>query len=96
MKIRCLSATSLLLMMLLTAGCVQVRTGNDVVDATSAVVTGVYLQKQLDAQKAKSGKPDIFKTTDPKVKDIDAAIEKARSRKQVEITEQSGSAGKSS
>jgi hypothetical protein len=79
-------AGSLLLTLLLSTGCVQVQTGNDVVDATSAVVSGVYLQKQIDEQKAKSAKPDIFKTTDPKVKDIDAAIEKARSRKQVEAT----------
>jgi|GEM_PF-3317457 len=75
----------LLTTMLLTTGCVQVQTGNDVVDATSAVVSGVYMQKKIDAQKAKSGKPDIFKSTDPKVKEIDAAIEKARSRKQAEM-----------
>lgn len=86
MKSSVVIAASLLLTMFLSTGCVQVQTGNDVVDATSAVVSGVYLQKQIDEQKAKSGKPDIFKTTDPKVKDIDAAIEKARSRKQVEMT----------
>ena len=89
MKNSVVVTANLLLTMLLSTGCVQVQTGNDVVDATSAVVSGVYLQKQIDAKKAKSGKPDIFKTTDPKVKDIDAAIEKARSRKQVEMTEPS-------
>lgn len=85
MKTPFVHVVSLFSTMLLISGCVQVRTGNDVVDATSAVVTGVYLQKQIDEQKSKSGKPDIFKTTDPKVKDLDAAIEKARSRKQPEI-----------
>lgn len=64
-----------------TTGCVQVQTGNDVVDAASAVATGVYMQKQIDKQKAKSAKPDLFKDKDPKVTQIDQAIEKARSRK---------------
>ena len=51
-------------------------------------MTGVYLQNKIDEQNAKSGKPDIFKSEDPKVKDIDAAIERARSRKQAEISAQ--------
>lgn len=84
MKIYIVSAGALLSTMLLSAGCVHVQTGNDVVDATSAVVSGVYLQKQIDEKKAKSGKPDLFKTADPKVTEIDAAIEKARSRNQIE------------
>ncbi len=65
--------------------CVQVRTGNDVVDATSAVASGIYMQQQIDAKKAKSAQPDIFKTTDPKVKDIDQAIENARRRTLPEV-----------
>lgn len=81
-------ATGCLLLLLLSNGCVQVQTGNDVVDATSAVVTGVYMQKQIDAQKAKSAKPDIFKSTDPKVKELDAAIEKARNRQQPNMSAQ--------
>jgi hypothetical protein len=84
-----LKSVCCLLAMTLATGCVQVRTGNDVVDATSAVATGVYLQKKIDAQQAKSGKPDIFKTTDPKVKDIDAAIAKARSRQQPAVMDKS-------
>lgn len=64
-----------------STGCVQVQTGNDVVDAASAVASGVYMQKQIDKQKAKSAKPDLFKNKDPKVTQIDQAIEKARSRR---------------
>ncbi|MBU1438285.1 MAG: hypothetical protein KJ930_15350 [Gammaproteobacteria bacterium] len=69
-------------------GCVLVQTDNDVVNATSAVMTGVYQQQKIDAEKAKSGKPDIFKTTDPKVSEIDQAIEKARRRKLLEKSDQ--------
>ena len=75
--------------MLLLHGCVQLQIGNDVVDAASAVATGVYLQKQQDQAKAKSVRPDPFKKSDPTVKKLDAAIEKARSRTQptVELRE---------
>ncbi len=86
MKAQVKGTIGLLVTVLLIAGCVQVQTGNDVVDAASAVATGVYLQKKIDAQQAKSGKPDIFKSKDPKVKDIDDAIEKARRQKQPEVT----------
>ena len=75
---------SVVLLGSVTAGCVQVQTGNDVVDAASAVASGVYMQKQIDKQKAKSAKPDLFKNKDPKVTQIDQAIEKARSRKHVD------------
>lgn len=78
------TSISLLLILCFTAGCVQVQTGNDVVDAASAVASGVYMQKQTDKEKAKSAQPDLFKTKDPKVQQIDQAIEKARSRKHVD------------
>lgn len=71
--------------LLVLAGCVQVRTGNDVVDATSAVASGVYLQTQADTQKEKSGKIDPFKKKDPKVAAIDEAINKARAKQRVEL-----------
>ncbi|HCU66287.1 MAG TPA: hypothetical protein DF774_11060 [Rheinheimera sp.] len=65
--------------------CVQVRTGNDVIDATSAVASGVYLQTQADKQKEKSGKADPFKKKDPKVAAIDEAINKARAKQRGEL-----------
>ncbi len=70
--------------LLVLAGCVQVRTGNDVIDATSAVASGVYLQTQADKQKEKSGKTDPFKKKDPKVAAIDEAINKARAKQRGE------------
>lgn len=68
--------------MLLLHGCVQLRTGNDVVDAASAVASGAYMQTQQDQAKAKSARVDPFKQPDPIVKKLDAAIEKARGRTQ--------------
>ncbi|MCT6700742.1 hypothetical protein [Rheinheimera sp. 4Y26] len=69
--------------------CVQVQTGNDVIDATTAVATGIYMQKQIDKQKEKSGKTDPFKKKDPKVAAIDEAINKARAKQQGDVqTEQ--------
>lgn len=65
-------------MVLLLTGCVQVQTGNDVIDATSAVATGLYLQNKIDEEQEKSARPDPFKQTDPTVQKLDAAIEKAR------------------
>lgn len=79
----------IIFVLLVLTACVQVRTGNDVIDATSAVATGVYLQTQADKQKEKSGKTDPFKKKDPKVTAIDDAINKARAKQQGEIqTEQ--------
>lgn len=66
-------------------GCVQVQTGNDVIDATSAVASGVYLQTQADKQKEKSGKADPFRKKDPKVAAIDEAINKARAKQRGEL-----------
>ncbi len=68
------------LALLLLTGCVQVQTGNDVIDATSAVATGLYLQDQIDQEKEKSARPDPFKQVDPTVQKLDAAIEKARNQ----------------
>ncbi len=67
-------------------GCVQVQTGNDVIDATSAVASGIYQQQQIDKQQEKSGKTDPFKKKDPKVTAMDEAINKARGKKQGDIS----------
>lgn len=75
----------ILFVLLATTGCVQLRTGNDVVDATSAVASGIYQQQQIDKQQEKSGKTDPFKKKDPKVTAIDAAINKARAKQQGDI-----------
>ncbi len=72
----------ILIVIFAATGCVQVQTGNDVIDATSAVATGIYMQKQIDKQKEKSGKTDPFKKKDPKVTAIDEAINKARAKTQ--------------
>lgn len=64
--------------MLMLTGCMQLQTGNDVIDATSAVATGLYLQDKLEQDKARSARPDPFKQTDATVQKLDAAIEKAR------------------
>jgi len=65
-------------LILLLTGCVQVQTGNDVLDATSAVATGLYMQNKIDEAQEKSARHDPFKQTDPTVQKLDAAIEKAR------------------
>jgi hypothetical protein len=75
----------ILLVLFVTTGCVQVQTGNDVIDATSAVATGIYMQKQIDKQKEKSGKTDPFKKKDPKVIAMDEAINKARAKQRGDI-----------
>lgn len=75
----------ILLALFVTTGCVQVQTGNDVIDATSAVATGIYMQKQIDKQKEKSGKTDPFKKKDPKVIAMDEAINKARAKQRGDI-----------
>ncbi len=73
------------LVLFVTTGCVQVQTGNDVIDATSAVASGIYQQQQIDKQKEKSGKTDPFKKNDPKVKALDEAINKARAKQRGDI-----------
>jgi len=75
----------ILLVLFVTTGCVQVQTGNDVIDATSAVASGIYQQQQIDKQKEKSGKTDPFKKNDPKVKALDEAINKARAKQRGDI-----------
>lgn len=75
----------IILVLFVTTGCVQVQTGNDVIDATSAVATGIYMQKQIDKQKEKSGKTDPFKKKDPKVIAMDEAINKARAKQRGDI-----------
>lgn len=65
-------------LVLLFTGCVQVQTGNDVIDATSAVATGLYMQNKIDEAQEKSARPDPFKQADPTVQKLDAAIKKAR------------------
>lgn len=77
--------TLILFVLFATTGCVQVQTGNDVIDATSAVATGIYQQQQIDKQKEKSGKTDAFKKNDPKVKALDEAINKARAKQRGDI-----------
>jgi len=77
--------TLIILVLFVTTGCVQVQTGNDVIDATSAVATGIYMQKQIDKQKEKSGKTDPFKKKDPKVIAMDEAINKARAKQRGDI-----------
>lgn len=67
-------------LLLMLTGCVQVQTGNDVIDATSAVATGLYLQDKIDEEKEKSARPDPFKQADPTVQKLDAAIEKVRNQ----------------
>jgi len=67
-------------LLLMLTGCVQVRTGNDVIDATSAVATGLYQQDKIDQEKEKSARPDPFKQADPTVQKLDAAIEKVRNQ----------------
>jgi hypothetical protein len=73
------------IVLFITAGCVQVQTGNDVIDATTAVATGIYQQKQIDKQKEKSGKTDPFQKKDPKVIAMDEAINKARAKQRGDI-----------
>ncbi len=75
----------ILLALFVTTGCVQGQTGNDVIDATSAVATGIYMQKQIDKQKEKSGKTDPFKKKDPKVIAMDEAINQARAKQRGDI-----------
>lgn len=77
--------TLILFVLFATTGCVQVQTGNDVIDATSAVATGIYQQQQIDKQEEKSGKTDAFKKNDPKVKALDEAINKARAKQRGDI-----------
>lgn len=77
--------TLIILVLFVTTGCVQVQTGNDVIDATSAVATGIYMQNQIDKQKEKSGKTDPFKKKDPKVIAMDEAINKARAKQRGDI-----------
>lgn len=72
--------TLMLFVLLAASGCVQIQTGNDVIDATSAVASGIYQQQQIDKQQEKSGKTDPFKKNDPKVKALDEAINKARAK----------------
>lgn len=73
------------IVLFITTGCVQVQTGNDVIDATSAVASGIYQQQQIDKQKEKSGKTDPFKKKDPKVIAMDEAINKARAKQRGDI-----------
>lgn len=63
------------LMLHTCVGCVQIATDNDVLNATAAVISVVYLQQDIDQQKAKSAQQDILKATDPKVKQLDQVIE---------------------
>lgn len=77
--------TLIILVLFATTGCVQVQTGNDVIDATPAVATGIYMQKQIDKQKEKSGKTEPFKKKDPKVIAMDEAINKARAKQRGDI-----------
>ncbi|OBP14990.1 hypothetical protein A5320_06195 [Rheinheimera sp. SA_1] len=84
MKLNLIRILTLGLMMQATVGCVLIDTDNDVFNATAAVITGVYMQKEIDEQKAISAKSDIFKSNDPKVKQLDQAIEKVRHRSQLE------------
>lgn len=58
---------------------VTLDTGNEVVDAASYVVAGAKLQKKLNEQQRET---DGFnQKKDPVVKQMDAAIEKAKDRK---------------
>lgn len=70
---------------------ITLDTGNEVVDAASYVAAGVYLSKKIEEDRWKNGDIDLKK--DPKVKALNEAFERAKSRK---ISEQAAQTSNSS
>jgi hypothetical protein len=58
---------------------ITLDTGNDVVDAASYVAAGVYLSKKIEEDRWRNGDIDLKK--DPKVKALNEAFDRAKSRK---------------
>jgi hypothetical protein len=58
---------------------VTLDTGNDVVDAASYVAAGAYLSKKIEEDRWRNGDIDLKK--DPKVKALNEAFDRAKSRK---------------
>jgi hypothetical protein len=70
---------------------ITLDTGNEVVDAASYVAAGAYLSKKIEEDRWKNGDIDLKK--DPKVKALNEAFERAKSRK---ISEQAAQTSNSS
>jgi len=58
---------------------ITLETGNDVVDAASYVAAGAYLSKKIEEDRWRNGDIDLKK--DPKVKALNEAFDRAKSRK---------------
>jgi len=70
---------------------ITLDTGNEVVDAASYVAAGAYLSKKIEEDRWKNGDIDLKK--DPKVKALNEAFDRAKSRK---ISEQAAQSSNSS